>query len=280
LMNIDLSSVREIGGSFTIISNSALLDISAPNITQIKGDLSINNNANLINFNFQSLTSIDGQLIISSNPKLATLNLKNVIEVTDTIIMNDISILYCSSLSTYLQNRISIDCTQVTSTETETNTETDTDTATVPETTPDIDENTICSNLSCCLAQQNPNPQTGSGYYEFWQDCLPDGGLHCISNTGCRLCYREVGFLTNVGNRPVCERFAVPMEEFICDDQACCEDKQHPNPLNGVGYMDFSEPCLNGGLHCIGNTGCRLCYKEVSGGVNVGERPLCADQKI
>jgi uncharacterized protein Usg len=130
----------------------------------------------------------------------------------------------------------------------------------------------VCGNLECCLDRQDPNPSTGNGYYEFTEDCK-DGGLHCIENTGCRLCYNPVPGGINVGNRPICARFAV---NSICGNEVCCMDKQIANPNTGVGYLEYNQTCLSGGLHCVENTGCRLCYNPVQGGVNVGNRPICA----
>jgi len=131
-----------------------------------------------------------------------------------------------------------------------------------------------CDGQACCECRELPNPQTGNGYLEFEASCLI-GGDSCIASTGCRLCYREVGFLNNAGNRPLCARFLAPVDQGICSDDICCADKQHQNPLTGNGYLEFFAPCLNGGEDCIGNTGCRLCYRQVSGGVNVGNRTVC-----
>jgi uncharacterized protein Usg len=132
--------------------------------------------------------------------------------------------------------------------------------------------NDTCSDDACCLRRQNPNPNTGTGYYEFTEECL-DGGLHCIANTGCRLCYNPVDNGTNVGDRPVCGRFRNIDE--VCSNDVCCLDKQTPNPNTGNGYYEFTQDCLDGGLDCVGNTGCRLCYNPVAGGTNLGSRPIC-----
>jgi hypothetical protein len=139
--------------------------------------------------------------------------------------------------------------------------------------------NNVCNDLACCLDKQNPNPTTGTGYYEFAQDCL-NGGLHCLENTGCRLCYNPVQNGSNDGNRPICDRFKSnnngEESNDTCADESCCLDKQNPNPNTGTGYYEFVQDCLNGGLHCIGNTGCRLCFNPIEGGSNLGDRPICA----
>jgi len=131
-----------------------------------------------------------------------------------------------------------------------------------------------CGDQNCCACREQPNPQTGNGYLEYVSSCL-NGGDGCIRNTGCRYCYRELGFLNNVGNRPLCARFLAPVEQGTCQNDICCADKQHQNPLTGNGYLEFVSSCLNGGDGCIGNTGCRLCYRPVSGGINIGNRPNC-----
>jgi hypothetical protein len=58
-------------------------------------------------------------------------------------------------------------------------------------------------------------------------------------------------------------------------NQACCDANSNPNLSDGNGYLEFSPACLNGGLHCIDNTGCRYCYSPVLGSTNVGNRPIC-----
>jgi len=56
-----------------------------------------------------------------------------------------------------------------------------------------------------------PNEEDGNGFLEFDNGCkINGGGLHCVANTGCRLCYKKIGLgLTNVGERPLCARFNV-----------------------------------------------------------------------
>jgi hypothetical protein len=138
-----------------------------------------------------------------------------------------------------------------------------------------------CSNDSCCVLQQNPNPTDGNGFLEFDPSCLPNGGLHCISNTGCRYCYKPTLGGFNVGDRPICTRFAMlPAAPFtfppVCISEQCCIDAQNPNHQDGNGFLEYSPECKpNGGLHCVHNGGCSLCYKPTPGGVNVGNRPIC-----
>jgi len=143
---------------------------------------------------------------------------------------------------------------------------------------------TKCSDESCCLANQNPNPTNGVGYLEFNQDCLDNGGgLHCVSDSGCRLCFQPILGAVNVGDRPVCERFANVSEPMPftfppnCSDITCCIDAQNPNQDNGNGFLEFSQDCKDngGGLGCVADSGCSLCYKPVLGGVNVGNRSIC-----
>jgi len=131
----------------------------------------------------------------------------------------------------------------------------------------------ICHDDQCCFDMQDPNPGNGNGFLEFNDTCL-NGGLNCINFTGCQLCYKPVGLGdTNVGNRPVCTRFSNLSTD--CNDEQCCMDMQNPNPFNGNGYYEYNASCLDGGLNCIGNSGCELCFKPVFGGINVGNRPIC-----
>jgi hypothetical protein len=137
-----------------------------------------------------------------------------------------------------------------------------------------------CNDDSCCQNLENGNPTDGNGFMEFSANCR-NGGLHCVSNIGCRLCYKPVEGGKNVGNRPVCSRFGGlynPTEE--CNDQACCERVQSPNESDGNGYFEFWQACSTdptGTIHCIQeHKGCRLCYRPVNGGSNVGNRPICA----
>jgi len=141
------------------------------------------------------------------------------------------------------------------------------------------DLSSICNNESCCVEQQNPNLSNGNGYYEFNLNCkLNGGGLHCIADSGCRLCYNPVLGGINIGDRPVCERFANVESPVLCGNDECCLNNQRPNPNDGNGFLEFNNDCKvnGGGLHCVADTGCRLCYKPVLGSINVGNRPVCA----
>jgi hypothetical protein len=136
-----------------------------------------------------------------------------------------------------------------------------------------------CGDENCCACREKPNQDNGNGFFEFNQDCLNNGGgLNCISNTGCRLCYKPTFGATNIGQRPICTRFLGLVGPAHCTDLNCCLNNQNPNPTNGVGYLEFSQSCLNngGGLNCVADTGCQLCYKPISGGSNLGDRPTCA----
>jgi len=138
-----------------------------------------------------------------------------------------------------------------------------------------------CIDQSCCLCRQIPNVDTGVGFYEFDGTCT-SGGLHCVDNSGCRLCYKPT-FGVNLGDRPVCERFMEINPQ--CNDENCCLANQIPNLSDGNGYLEFEESCKNGGLHCVADSGCRLCFKpkeqvDSNGGLhmiigNVGDRPIC-----
>jgi len=136
-----------------------------------------------------------------------------------------------------------------------------------------------CLNENCCICREIPNQSNGNGFLEYNQDCLTPllGGLHCISNTGCQLCYKPTFGALNVGQRPVCARFGALAATAKCTDLQCCLNEQNPNPTNGVGYYDFDQQCYDngGGLHCVADTGCKLCYKPVLGGFNLGSRPVC-----
>jgi hypothetical protein len=121
---------------------------------------------------------------------------------------------------------------------------------------------------------ENPNPTTGGGFLEHDPACqVNGGGIHCVGNSGCRLCFRPAFGAINVGNRPVCARFAGLQSQ--CINEGCCLNNQHPNPVDGNGFLEFDEDCLGGGLHCVANSGCKLCYKFILGSVNVGNRPIC-----
>jgi len=132
--------------------------------------------------------------------------------------------------------------------------------------------NNGCNNDECCLDRQNGNPTDGNGFLEFDDNCF-HGGLNCVGSSGCKLCFKPVFEGINVGNRPICDRFLNFTD--VCDSDKCCVDHQNPNPLNGNGYFEFDSNCLNGGLNCVGSSGCKLCFKPVFGSVNVGERPVC-----
>jgi len=138
-----------------------------------------------------------------------------------------------------------------------------------------------CTNDACCECRESANPTTGVGYLEYMSSCLT-GGEHCIGTTGCRLCFRNVTGAINVGNRPVCRKFQLPTTNTstnvstACYNTSCCIARQNANPLNGIGYLEFNTSCLSGGLHCIGNTGCRFCINPVPGVTNIGDRPVCA----
>jgi len=134
-------------------------------------------------------------------------------------------------------------------------------------------DSSICNDENCCIERQNPNPTDGNSYLEFDQNCL-DGGLNCIDNTGCSLCYRSIIGSTNIGNRPICKRFS-GINGQICNNEVCCENYESPNPNNGNGYYEFNSSCLEGGLNCISNTGCQLCFQPIFGSVNIGNRPIC-----
>jgi hypothetical protein len=134
-----------------------------------------------------------------------------------------------------------------------------------------------CSNQACCIDSQNPNDQDGNGFLEFDAGCkVNGGGLHCVASSGCRLCFKPVLGGSNIGSRPICQRFLNLLPQ--CSDAACCLDFQSPNLVDGNGFLEFDTNCQvnGGGLHCVHNTGCRLCYKPVLGGVNIGDRPICA----
>jgi len=133
-----------------------------------------------------------------------------------------------------------------------------------------------CTDSTCCSCRENPNQDNGNGFLEFNSDCLANGGgLNCVGNTGCRLCYKPTLGATNVGSRPVCARFAALSATCTTDD--CCMSFQNPNPTNGVGYQEFNNDCLvnGGGLNCIADSGCQLCYQPILGSTNVGNRPIC-----
>jgi hypothetical protein len=132
----------------------------------------------------------------------------------------------------------------------------------------------VCNDQTCCELQQNGNPTDGNGYQEFNPTCLPNGGLHCVANTGCQLCWKPIFAQFNLGSRPVCGRFS--SLSSICSNQSCCEANQNGNPSDGNGFLEFNPACLpNGGLNCVSNTGCQLCYMPVLGSTNTGNRPIC-----
>jgi hypothetical protein len=133
-----------------------------------------------------------------------------------------------------------------------------------------------CSDETCCIDNQNPNDLDGNGFLEFNAECKANGGgLHCVHDGGCRLCYKPILGGINIGDRPICERFLNLLPD--CNDQGCCLDFQNPNLLNGNGFLEFDAECKvnGGGLHCVHDTGCRMCYKPILGGINVGDRPIC-----
>jgi len=133
-----------------------------------------------------------------------------------------------------------------------------------------------CDDNQCCVDAQTPNEDNGNGFYEFNSDCKTNGGgLHCVADSGCRLCYKPVLGGVNVGDRPTCERFLNLWPN--CTNDECCFDLQNANQNDGNGFLEFNSDCLanGGGLHCVAASGCRLCYKPVLGSTNVGDRPVC-----
>jgi hypothetical protein len=133
-----------------------------------------------------------------------------------------------------------------------------------------------CADEQCCIDNQNPNHDNGNGFYEFDRDCkINGGGLHCVHASGCRLCYKPALLGSNIGARPVCQRFLEALP--LCSDPGCCSDLQKANEEDGNGFLEFNEDCKKngGGLHCLGDTGCLLCNKPVEGAVNLGDRPVC-----
>jgi len=137
-----------------------------------------------------------------------------------------------------------------------------------------------CNDEQCCLNNQNPNPTDGNGFLEYTGECL-DGGLHCVAESGCRLCYKPILGSINVGDRPICTRFATALPTFDfppnCNNETCCIDSQNPNDNDGNGFLEFNTECKvnGGGLHCVHDSGCRLCYKPILGSNNIGDRPIC-----
>jgi hypothetical protein len=132
----------------------------------------------------------------------------------------------------------------------------------------------VCSDENCCEAQQSANPTDGNGYQEYNPTCAT-GGLNCVGNSGCHLCYKPIFASTNIGNRPICARFNFLTINAICFTEACCEANDNPNSSDGNGFLEYNPSCLNGGLNCVANSGCQLCYSPVLGSTNVGNRPIC-----
>src|SRR5436305_13924731 len=98
-----------------------------------------------------------------------------------------------------------------------------------------------CSDQSCCACRQTPNTNDGNGYLEFDTSCL-SGGVNCMNETGCRLCYKPGFGSTNIGDRPVCVRFLGLGD--TCHDDSCCMSNQNPNPSDGNGYLEFNPGCI------------------------------------
>jgi uncharacterized protein Usg len=87
------------------------------------------------------------------------------------------------------------------------------------------------------------------------------------------LCWKPTIGATNLGDRPICERFLdLPTN---CSNETCCMNQQFPDQSNGNGFQEFNESCLDGGLHCVGNTGCMLCWRPTVAAFNLGDRPVC-----
>jgi len=135
-----------------------------------------------------------------------------------------------------------------------------------------------CSDETCCEGLQNPNPVTGSGYFEFDPTCANNGGgFSCVENTGCRLCANPIPGAENVGMRPTCHRFSIvgAPSPSPCPNEMCCESLQNPNYVTGFGFLEYDASCINGGLHCVGTTSCRLCWRQNTMYPNVGGIATC-----
>jgi hypothetical protein len=129
-----------------------------------------------------------------------------------------------------------------------------------------------CGNQQCCIARSNPNPQTGDGFLQFNADCL-NGGLYCVDNTGCQVCHSST-VPSNPTGIPICGNSGVNVG--VCFNQACCTAQMIPNPTTGHGYQEYDSSCLQGGLNCVGNTGCKSCYYPVPNGSNPTNLPICS----
>jgi len=127
-----------------------------------------------------------------------------------------------------------------------------------------------CDDEACCLKQQNPNPTDGNGYLQFEESCK-NGGLHCVENSGCQLCWMpRLGF-KNVGERPICTRFC-DLKPF-CEEDDCCIKHQKLNCEEDNDFLEFNETCNHGGSHCVEKSGCRSCFNPSLG--HVRDRKIC-----
>lgn len=159
----------------------------------------------------------------------------------------------------------------------------------------------ICSNQTCCIAQQLGNPLTGHGYLQFVPSCL-SGGVNCFENTGCQLCFLPCSSCVNSDGLPICTNqgscsipcgpssccnpasetcqnnsrcVAIQPTTSACSSQACCSARQNANPMTGYGFLQFVPSCLNGGLFCVDSTGCQECFQNCSGCANTLGLPIC-----
>jgi len=134
---------------------------------------------------------------------------------------------------------------------------------------------TTCTNVVCCRELANPNFATGDGFLEFDGDCLT-GGLHCVDDTGCRLCH-DGSVTTNAFSRPICDAAAVnPLP--VCLSQACCNTLISPS-TTGYGFLQFIPDCPSS--QCVNVTNCADCFNpSVTNSSNVLNRTVCSAAAI
>jgi len=139
-----------------------------------------------------------------------------------------------------------------------------------------------CADDICCDALETPDQATGTGYLQFSDICL-SGGAGCLRLTGCEFCFNATSGAENADNLPVCHNETISggiPPEGACSDQECCTLQANPNIATGQGYLVFDTRCFEGGEHCVDSSGCALCWNQLSGAENVGNRPVCPQSVV
>ncbi len=91
LVSIDLSHLLSVGGNFTLTNNGALLTISLPSLTTVSGSVAITGNTAATTIDAGSLTTVSGSTTISDNTSAGSISLPNLTSSGSVSIANNTS---------------------------------------------------------------------------------------------------------------------------------------------------------------------------------------------